>query len=164
MLFFSYNGFASPAGSGGGPWLPAGFFCEVFMAIKKAVENEYGAEFTYHKLRDVRVVNDDRVGVQLALTVQSWLNKQARIDGKEPTVRQCIISNADFAMTPFYALLKAKFPDFAAGADDFDNSFKQADAASSEEGSAEKPAPTFSVQTAQGRLLNRWTESESKGE
>lgn len=142
---------------GGGVTLPAGAFGEDFMAIDKAVENEYGAEFTYHKLRDVRVVNDDRIGVQLTLTVQSWLNKQARIDGKEPTVRQCIISNADFAMTPFYALLKAKFPDFKAGKDDFNNDFKEP-AGGAEDGEQKKAASTFSVQTAQGRLLSRYIE------
>lgn len=149
---------------GGGVTLPAGAFGEDFMAIDKAVENEFGAEFTYHKLRDVRVVNDDRIGVQLTLTVQSWLNKQARIDGKEPTVRQCIISNADFAMTPFYALLKAKFPDFASGADDYDNKFKEPDNTADAKQPAEKVQPVFTVQTAQGRLLDRWNENESKGE
>ena len=91
------------------------------MAINKAVENEYGAEFTYHKLREVRLVNDEKIGIQLVMTVYSWINKQARIDGKEPTVRQCIIHGADFALTPFYTLLKAKFPEFTDGANDFNN-------------------------------------------
>ena len=131
------------------------------MAIDKAVVNEYGAEFTYHKLRDVRIVNDDRIGVQLTLTVYSWLNKKARIDGKEPTVRQCIISNADFAMTPFYALLKAKFPDFKAGKDDFNNDFKAAaDGAQTAGDESKKAASTFSVQTAQGRLLSRFIKDD----
>ena len=93
------------------------------MAIDKAVENEYGAAFNYHKIKDVRIVNDANKDIQIFMTVYSYLDKQARIDGKQPTVRQCIIDNADFAMTPFYALLKAKFTDFA-GADDMDNSFK----------------------------------------
>ena len=124
------------------------------MAIDKAVENEFGAEFTYHKLRDVRVVNDDKIGVQVTLTVHSWLNKQARIDGKEPTVRQCIISNADFALTPFYALLKAKFPEFSHGDDDFDNSFKLPEG----DGPVADAQPEFTVQTAQGRLIDRWQE------
>lgn len=133
------------------------------MAIDKAVENEFGAKFTYHKLRDVRVVNDDKIGVQVTLTVQSWLNKQARIDGKEPTVRQCIISNADFALTPFYALLKAKFPEFSHGDDDYDNSFKLP------EGNelVADVRPEFTVQTAQGRLIDRWQETlaeDSKNE
>lgn len=124
------------------------------MAIDKSVENEYGAEFTYHKLREVRIINDDNIGVQLTLTVQSWLNKQARIDGKMPTVRQCIISNADFAMTPFYALLKAKFNEFSQGADDFDNSFKV-----SEDGTENSGDVEYTTQTAQGRLISRRKES-----
>lgn len=125
------------------------------MAIDKQVENEYGAKFTYHKLREVRIINDDNIGVQLTLTVQSWLNKQARIDGKMPTVRQCIISNADFAMTPFYALLKAKFEEFSHGTDDFDNSFKVP------EGGTETLSGDveYTMQTAQGKLLSRRKES-----
>ena len=119
------------------------------MAIDKAVENEYGAEFAYHKLRDVRIVNDEKIGIQLVMTVYSWINKQARIDGKEPTVRQCIIHDADFALSPFYALLKAKFPDFGDGADDYDNSFKAEHVASAE----------FVEQTGRGTLIRRWKES-----
>ena len=120
------------------------------MAIDKKVENEYGAKFTYHKLRDVRIVNGDNTGIQLVLTVYSWLNKQARIEGKQPTVRQCIVMNADFALQPFYTLLKAKFADFANGTDDYDNSFKQA---------SQDPAASAGVeyiqQTMQGKLINR---------
>ena len=123
------------------------------MAVENAVENEYGALFTYHKLREVRIVNDDKIGVQLTLTVQSWLDKQARIEGKQPTTRQCIILAADFAMTPFYALLKAKFPEFTEGADDFDNSFKETEG-------AEKKMPEFFEQTGHGKLLCRWLEAE----
>ena len=129
------------------------------MAIDKLVENEYGVQFTYHKLRDVRVINDDNTGVQLILTVQSWLDKQARIDGKQPTVRQCIISNADFAMTPFYALLKAKFTDFAQGADDMDNSFKAVKLNAAKDAPEEaKKKVIYTVQTAQGALMKRWKE------
>lgn len=131
------------------------------MAIDKAVENEYGAEFTYHKLREVRIINDDNIGVQLTLTVESWINKEARIAGKQPTVRQCIIQGADFAMTPFYSLLKAKFTDFSGGTDDFDNAFKISE--------GQKPVPVFTVQTAHGDLIGRWretaeTEPETKAE
>ena len=118
------------------------------MAIDKAVENEYGAAFEYHKIREVRVVNDEHAGIQIFMTVYSYLDKQARIDGKQPTVRQCIIDNADFAMTPFYALLKAKFPDFA-GADDMDNSFK---------GEREEGPVTLVQQTLNGKLLNKEVE------
>lgn len=127
------------------------------MAIGKAVENEYGAQFNYHKLREIRIINDDNIGVQLTLTVYSWLNKEARIEGKQPTVRQCIISNADFAVDPFYALLKAKFPDFAKGDDDMDNSFK---ALKVEKGPVKNAAkvPVFTMQTAHGDLMKRWKE------
>ena len=118
------------------------------MAIDKAVENEYGAAFMYHKIREVRVVNDEKAGIQIFMTVYSYLDKQARIDGKQPTVRQCIIDNADFAMTPFYALLKAKFKDFA-GADDMDNSFK---------GQKNAGPVNLIQQTMIGKLLNKETE------
>lgn len=117
------------------------------MAIDGRIENEFGAKFTYHKLRDVRIVNDDKIGVQLTMTVYSWLNKQARIDGKQPTVRQCIIQSADFAMTPFYALLKAKFPEFKNGVDDMDNSFKQAVNVSD--------GAELIEQTGQGKIISR---------
>lgn len=122
------------------------------MAIDKPVENEFGAEFTYHKLREVRIINDDKIGIQLVLTVYSWINKEARIAGKSPTVRQCIISNADFAMATFYGLLKAKFPEFSSGADDFDNSFKGPE---TEAGPVE-----FISQTAHGKLIERHTEPQ----
>lgn len=134
------------------------------MAIDKQVENEYGAKFTYHKLREVRVINDDAIGVQLALTVQSWLDKQARIDGREPTVRQCIIMHADFAMTPFYALLKAKFPDFAEGIDDFDNDFKAVkvpEAAKLRKSENAQVQAEYTEQTMQGKLISRWREGAS---
>ena len=118
------------------------------MAISKNVLNEYGAEFNYHKLVDVRVINTDK-GVQIIMNVYSWLNKQARIDGKQPTIRQCIIDNADFAMTPFYALLKAKFKDFSDGLDDLNNDFKK-----------EQPALPVKLteQTLQGQIINRKVE------
>ena len=131
------------------------------MAIEKKVDNEYGVQFDYHKLREVRVINDDRIGVQVVLTVLSWIDKKARIEGKQPTVRQCIISNAEFAMTPFYALLKAKFEEFSHGVDDFDNEFKNV-----ADGKKAAPAvPNYTVQTAQGQLMRRWSEpSEDKEE
>ena len=120
------------------------------MAINKSVENEYGAKFLYHKLRDVRITANDKTGITLVMTVDSYLNKDARIAGKEPSVRQCVISGADFALTPFYALLKAKFPDFSNGTDDFENSFKSA---------GKKQAPLFVVQNNQG-AISKWQESD----
>lgn len=122
------------------------------MAIDKGIETEYGAVFNYHKLREVRIINDDKVGVQVVLTVQSWINKAARISGKEACVRKCIINDADFAMTPFYALLKAKFPEFTSGNNDFDNSFK---------GEAET-RPEFIEQTVHGEMINKWHEGDAK--
>ena len=124
------------------------------MAIDAQVENEYGAKFAYHKLREVRIINDDKNGIQLAMTVYSWLDKQARIEGRQPTVRQCIIQDADFALQSFYALLKAKFPEFNSGKDDFDNSHKE----------EHERSVSFIEQTAQGKLLNRWAENDQKGE
>lgn len=118
------------------------------MAIDKEVENEYGAAFKYHKIKEVRIVNDANKGITIFMTVYSYLDKQARIDGKQPTVRQCIIDNADFAMTPFYALLKAKFTDFA-GIDDMDNSFK---------GEREAGPVKLIEQTLSGKLLNKKVE------
>lgn len=121
------------------------------MAIDKDVENEFGVEFKYHKLREVRIINDDKIGIQLTLTVYSWRDRQARIDGKQSSVRLCIIDEADFALTPFYALLKAKFPEFSNGDDDMDNSFKVIP-----DGGIE-----FSEQTANGKLIRRWREDNA---
>lgn len=118
------------------------------MAILKDVENEYGVEFHYHKLREVRVINDGDC-VQLVLTVYSWIDKQARIDGKQPCARQCIINGADFALNPFYALLKAKFNEFTNGENDFDDAFK---------GDRKPVEPEFYDQTMQGQLFKSWKE------
>ncbi len=125
------------------------------MAIDKDVENEYGATFKYHKLQDVRIVNDDKVGIQLVMTIFSWINKDARIAGKQPTARQCIIQHADFALTPFYALLKAKFPEFSSGNDDYDNSFKVEN---------KDAIAQFVEQTVSGKLINRWQEEPANVE
>lgn len=116
------------------------------MAIKMPVENEYGAQFEYHKLREVRIINSDKIGVQLTLTVDSWLNRRARIEGKQPTTRQCIIMEADFAMEPFYKLLKAKFPEFSTGTDDFDNSFKP---------DQKESGTQYIEQTVHGQIISR---------
>lgn len=91
------------------------------MAIIKDVETSYGTIFNYHKIGDVKIIktNDE---IQLRITVESYLNKEARIEGKQPVITEAIILNADFALNPFYALLKAKFPEFE-GIDDMD-SFK----------------------------------------
>ena len=122
------------------------------MAITKDIENEFGANFFYHKLQEVRIINTNN-GVQLALTVYSWIDKQARIDGKKASVRKCIINNADFALTSFYALLKAKFPEFSDGENDFDNDFK---------GNVEAGDVEFFDQTADGKLFRTWKEEEEQ--
>lgn len=124
------------------------------MAIDVGIENEYGATFNYHKLKEIRIINDDRIGIQVVMDVYSWINKQARIDGKQPTVRRCIIDNADFAMTPFYALLKAKFNDFANGFDDYNNDFKP----------ERKGDVIFTEQTYNGDLISRNKEEHDTGD
>lgn len=124
------------------------------MAIQESIENEYGVMFNYHKIREARVINDDKAGVQLVIDVYSWVDKDARINGKEPVIRRCIIHEADFALTPFYKLLKAKFPDYSAGLDDFDNSFKAT--------MKEKRVPQFVEQTITGNLIKRWKENEEE--
>lgn len=93
------------------------------MAIKKSIENEFGTSFNYHKIKDIRIVNSDN-GVQLSIIVDSYVSKEARITGKSPVRTENIISNADFALSPFYALLTSKFTQYADAEDDFDNSFK----------------------------------------
>jgi len=120
------------------------------VAVNKKIENEYGAEFQYHKIRDVRITNTE-AGIQLVMTVDSYLDKQARIAGKSPTTRQCIISGADFAMTPFYALLKAKFPEFVTAVDDMDNSFKQ---------DQPKQDIQYIEQSSDYTMVNSWKEGE----
>ena len=121
------------------------------MAIENAVENEYGVDFMYHKIREVRVINDDQIGVQLTMTVYSWRDKAARIEGKQPTVRQCIISGENFALSPFYILLKSKFPEFTEGSDDFDNSFK----------ALAESEPQFFETSGNGKLINKWVEKSA---
>lgn len=123
------------------------------MAIKKDIENEYGADFNYHKIKKVTIENDEKNGIILNMEVYSYKDKEARISGKMPTVKNCIIYGADFAMQPFYALLKAKFPSYSSGKDDHDNSFKEAEGG--------KMDPVF-YETNKTGLLNRWTEEETE--
>lgn len=120
------------------------------MAIEKDVENEFGVAFNYHKIREVRLINDDK-GVQLVLTVYSWANRKARTEGKQPSVRQCVILEADFALAPFYALLKSKFPDFDLGTDELKNGFKKARV---------KNQVELIEQTGTGKLISRRIENK----
>lgn len=86
------------------------------MALIKEIENSYGVTFNYHKIGDVRILKT-KAGTQLRITVESYLDKEARRNGKQPIKTEAIIEHAEFALDPFYALLKAKFPEFS-GLDD----------------------------------------------
>lgn len=116
------------------------------MALVKEIENEYGIDFKYHKIRDVRInTQGGNVGTQLIITVDSYATKDTRIGQKAPSTRQCVILGADFALEPFYKLLRAKFPEFSDAEDDMDNSFKIMD----------KPKVMQVIsQTPQGVILN----------
>lgn len=81
------------------------------MALKKEITNEYGVDFQYHKISDVRIINKDG-DVQIRMIVDSYLNEEQRRSGKASIRTENIIQHADFALTPFYALLKAKFPQY----------------------------------------------------
>ena len=89
------------------------------MALTKGIENLYGATFSYHKLQDVHIIVSDN-GIQLRMTVDSYIDKDARKAHKKPVRTENIIDNADFALTPFYKLLKAKFTDYQDAQDDFE--------------------------------------------
>lgn len=117
------------------------------MAIVKDVETEFGNTFKYHKIRDVRIINSDKVGVQIGITVESYVTKEARIAGKSPVKTENIITGANFALEPFYKLLTAKFAQYADADDDFDNSFK----AVVENG---KRKVRYSQQTVQGQKIS----------
>lgn len=124
------------------------------MAVIKEIENEFGAKFNYHKLQKVIIENTDN-GVTIIMNVESYLNEDARKDGKVPTVRQCIINGADFALTPFYQILKGKFPEFQNCEDEMSNAFMQ-------EEKKLKPKMTFLVQDQHYRNVQKWEEKENK--
>lgn len=117
------------------------------MAIVKGIENIYGAKFSYHKLSDVRIAVTAN-GIQLRMIVESYMDKDARKTGKQPVRTENIIENADFALTPFYKLLKAKFEDYAGSEDDFEDSWKPA---------ADKNI-VLTQQTPQGQLISKHEE------
>lgn len=62
-----------------------------------------------------------------------------------------IITHADFAMSPFYALLKAKFPMFQNGIDDLDEDTEKTET---------RPETLFTQQTPAGDLIDRWNEED----
>lgn len=117
------------------------------MALTKGIENIYGASFNYHKISDVKIVVSDN-GIQLRIIVDSFVDKDARKAGKKPVRTENIIEGADFALTPFYMLLKAKFGDFADATDDFDDAWKN----------KVTPQVIYTQQTPQGELLSKYRE------
>lgn len=121
------------------------------MAIVKGIENIYGAKFSYHKLSDVRIAVTAN-GIQLRMIVESYMDKDARKTGKQPVRTENIIENADFALTPFYKLLKAKFADYAGSEDDFEDSWK------TNELEETKKKITYTQQTVQGKLISKYEE------
>lgn len=117
------------------------------MALKKGIESLYGIEFSYHKVVQVRILSG-KDGVQLRIVTASWRDKQARIEGRQPIVTENVIENASFALTPFYALLKAKFPDFSEAEDDWETF-------------ARSTRPTVCTQqTSEGKLISRTIEEQ----
>ncbi len=123
------------------------------MALTKGIENIYGASFNYHKISDVKIVVSDN-GIQLRIIVDSFVDKDARKAGKKPVRTENIIEGADFALTPFYMLLKAKFGDFADATDDFDDAWKN----------KLTPQVIYTQQTPQGELLSKYRESIAQTE
>ena len=123
------------------------------MALTKGIENIYGASFNYHKISDVKIVVSDN-GIQLRIIVDSFVDKDARKAGKKPVRTENIIEGADFALTPFYMLLKAKFGDFADATDDFDDAWKN----------KVTPQVIYTQQTPQGELLSKYREPVAQTE
>lgn len=119
------------------------------MAIQKNVLTEFNTEFKYHKIVEVNILSNDN-GIQLRIVTDSYLDKESRQKGARAIRMENIISGADFAFSPFYNLLKAKFPMFADGDDDFEDSWK----------GVEKPEVMYTQQTPRGELINQWKENE----
>lgn len=123
------------------------------MAIVKSIENEYKAKFDYHKVSDIHILVTDN-DIQLRIIVDSYVNKEARKQGARAVQTENIIQHADFAVKPFYELLKAKFGMFQAGVDDYDDAWK----------TAEDTPPLFTQQTPDGELIGQWTEEPENEE
>ena len=121
------------------------------MGIKKDIENDYKVKFNYHRIAAVEIFKDGR-DIQLRIITESYVNKEARLAGAKAVKVENIINHADFAMAPFYALLKAKFPMFMNGLDDFDDDIEPVQET--------KPDASFTQQSPQGELLARWTEND----
>lgn len=120
------------------------------MAIKKDIENEYKAKFNYHKISEVRIFASEG-DISLFITTESYVDKEARHSGAKAVKMENIITHADFAMSPFYALLKAKFPMFQNGIDDLDEDTEKTET---------RPETLFTQQTPAGDLIDRWNEED----
>ena len=121
------------------------------MGIKKDIENEYRVNFNYHRIAEVAIFKNDR-DIQLSIITESYVDKEARLTGAKAVRVENIIQHADFALAPFYALLKAKFPMFQNGLDDFDDDIG--------EKTETKPDVCYTQQTTQGNLIANWTEND----
>lgn len=116
------------------------------MAVIKDIENVYGAEFNYHKIKSV-TLNSINGNIVLKIVVASWINKEARLNGKNPVLTENIINNADFAMNPFYSLLKAKFKSYENSDDDWERLSPSARGKSS-----------YTQLTPAGQIISQYTE------
>lgn len=122
------------------------------MGLNKGIENQYGINFDYHRINDVHIIVTES-GIQVRMTVSSYVNEHARRNGKAAYKTVNIIDGADFALTPFYLLLKAKFADFADAADVFEEVQQE-----------ERRRMVYTTQTLQGRLISQTEEPESQQE
>ena len=118
------------------------------MGLNKGIENQYGINFDYHRINDVHIIVTEN-GIQVRMTVSSYVNEHARRTGKAAYKTVNIIDGADFALTPFYLLLKAKFADFADAADVFEEVQQE-----------ERRRMVYTTQTLQGRLISQTEEAE----
>lgn len=122
------------------------------MGLNKGIENQYGINFDYHRINDVHIIVTES-GIQVRMTVSSYVNEHARRNGKAAYKTVNIIDGADFALTPFYLLLKAKFADFADAADVFEEVQQE-----------ERRRMVYTTQTLQGRLISQTEEPEPQQE
>ena len=122
------------------------------MGLNKGIENQYGINFDYHRINDVHIIVTES-GIQVRMTVSSYVNEHARRNGKAAYKTVNIIDGADFALTPFYLLLKAKFADFADAADVFEEVQQE-----------ERRRMVYTTQTLQGRLISQTEEPDPQQE
>jgi len=87
------------------------------MAIIKEIPTEYGVNFNYHKISEVKIINTDN-DTQVRIIVSSYADEEARKQNKTPVKKECIIQNGEFALQAFYSLLKTYFPDYKDGEDE----------------------------------------------